>query len=260
MGDRHHVHVGVVELDPGELVSVRREVHGLGVREDLLLVDPVGDAVEDDPGTAGGGHHRVLALGGLSVVDVGPEDVGHAGAHWAPHGKLQGQLGRRLARRERRRSSRTSSSQGGDELVQVGLELDAAAGGDVVDVVLGQETVSEQPLGPEGQHHVLLVGGELEPEDPGVPHHVPGHDDTAGTAGSGDHHQALVHVPVDVLRVADPGPIPGLGTVVIILKARVSGGKLWDGLTKISCKLNGVLKLFLENCGFLFPRLAGRFS
>ena len=34
VGDRHHVHVGVVELDPGQLVAVRREVDGLGVRQE----------------------------------------------------------------------------------------------------------------------------------------------------------------------------------------------------------------------------------
>ena len=41
VSDRHHVHVGVVELNPGQLVAVRSEVDGLGVREDLLLVQVV---------------------------------------------------------------------------------------------------------------------------------------------------------------------------------------------------------------------------
>ena len=66
------------------------------------------------------------------------------------------------------------------------------------------------PLRSEGQHHVLLVGGEFEPEDPGVPHHVTGHDDTAGASSSVHHDQALVHVSVDVLSGAHPGPIPRL--------------------------------------------------
>ena len=52
VSDRHHVHVGVVELNPGQLVAVRREVDGLGVGEDLLLVQVVTrkpEKMEDPP-------------------------------------------------------------------------------------------------------------------------------------------------------------------------------------------------------------------
>ena len=82
-----------------------------------------------------------------------------------------------------------------DQLVQVGLELGAAARGDVVEVVLGEEAVAEQPLRSEGQHHVLLVGGELEPEHARVSHDVAGHDHAAAASASRHHHQAFVNIP-----------------------------------------------------------------
>ena len=43
VGDGHHVHVRVIELDPGELVTVGREPEGPGVGQHLLLtsVSPV---------------------------------------------------------------------------------------------------------------------------------------------------------------------------------------------------------------------------
>ena len=72
------------------------------------------------------------------------------------------------------------------------------------------------PLGSEGQHDVFLVGGEFEPEHPGVSHHGARDDHPAGTSGSVDHHEALVHVPVDVLGVAHPGTVPRLRAVVIV--------------------------------------------
>ena len=37
VGDGHHVHVRVIELDPGELVTVGREPEGPGVGQHLLL-------------------------------------------------------------------------------------------------------------------------------------------------------------------------------------------------------------------------------
>ena len=37
-----------------------------------------------------------VAQASLPVVDVGPEDVGHAGPNRAPHSELQRQLGRGL--------------------------------------------------------------------------------------------------------------------------------------------------------------------
>ncbi len=50
--ERHDVHVRVVELHPGQAVAVRGEPQGAGVRKHLLLVHPVGDAVENSAGDA----------------------------------------------------------------------------------------------------------------------------------------------------------------------------------------------------------------
>ena len=105
------------------------------------------------------------------------------------------------------------------------------------------------PLRSEGEHDVFLVRGEFEPEDPGVSHHGAGHNHPARTSSSVHHDQALVHISVDVLTGADPGSVPGLRAVVIILQKeqRVASSFHCLKITKISCKLKGVLKLFLEN-------------
>ena len=118
------------------------------------------------------------------------------------------------------------------------------------------------PLRSEGEHDVFLVRGEFEPEDPGISHHGAGHNHPSGTSSGVHHDQALVHISVDVLAGADPGSVPGLRAVVIILQRtqRVTSSLHCLKITKISCKLKGVLKLFLENCGFLFPLLPGRSS
>ena len=63
----------------------------------------------------------------------------------------------------------------------------------------------------------LEILRELEPDPPRVSHHVAGHDDPAGPPSSVDHDETLVHVPVHVLAAADPGPVPSLGAVVIVL-------------------------------------------
>ena len=74
------------------------------------------------------------------------------------------------------------------------------------------------PLRSEGEHDVFLVWREFEPEDPGVSHHGAGHDHSAGASSSLNHDEALVHISVDVLAGANPGPVPGLRAVVIILQ------------------------------------------
>ena len=111
VSDGHHIHLSVVELNPGQLVAVRGEVHGLGVRQHLLLVHPVGHTVEDHPGPAAGADHDVLALRCVTVVDVGTEHVGNTGSCGTPHGQLERQLRWSSARRGRRGTSGTSSSQ-----------------------------------------------------------------------------------------------------------------------------------------------------
>ena len=103
VGDGHHIHISVIKLNPGQLVSIRREVESLGVGQNLFLephhtsltkipntdlVNPVCHTVEHHPGSAGGAHHDVLALWSVSVVDVGPEHIGDTGPLGAPHGQL----------------------------------------------------------------------------------------------------------------------------------------------------------------------------
>ena len=51
---RHDVDGRVVLLDPGEVAAVGAEPEGARVRDDLLLVHPVGDAVEHRAGEACG--------------------------------------------------------------------------------------------------------------------------------------------------------------------------------------------------------------
>ena len=59
---RHYVHTGVVELDPGQVLSIGTEVEGLGVGQHFLLVNPIANSVEDCARNAYGDekswHHR----------------------------------------------------------------------------------------------------------------------------------------------------------------------------------------------------------
>lgn len=199
------------------------------------LIHPVGHPIEDHPGSSGGADHDVLALRSVSVVDVGPEHIGDTGPLGPPHGQLQGELGRGLTGGRRGRPPWPAPAQSLDQLIQVRLELGSFPSGDVVKVVLGQETVAEKsetdgkksvsqkvvafkslPLRSECQHDVFLVRGEFEPEHPGTPHHV-ARDDDAAAAASGRHHdQALVDIPVDVLGVAHPGAVPCFRAKIIV--------------------------------------------
>ncbi len=47
---RHDVHLGVIELNPGHVLRVRTEPDGPRVADDFLFVDPVTNAVKDGPG------------------------------------------------------------------------------------------------------------------------------------------------------------------------------------------------------------------
>ena len=47
---RHHVDTGVVELHPGQILSVGTEPEGAALGQDLFLVHPVGDTVEHRAG------------------------------------------------------------------------------------------------------------------------------------------------------------------------------------------------------------------
>lgn len=46
----HHVHIGVIELDPCDMTSIGTEPEGASVGDDLLFIDPVGDSIEDGAG------------------------------------------------------------------------------------------------------------------------------------------------------------------------------------------------------------------
>lgn len=199
------------------------------------LIHPVGHSIEDHPGSSGGADHDVLALRSVSVVNIGPEHIGDTGPLGPPHGQLQGELGRGLTGGRRGRPSWPAPAQSLDQLIQVWLELGSFPSGDVVKVVLGQETVAEKsekdgkksvsqkvvtfrslPLRSECQHDVFLVRGEFEPEHPGAPHHVARDDDAAAPAAGRHHDQALVNIPVHVLGVAHPGAIPRFRAKIIV--------------------------------------------
>ena len=54
-------------------------------------------------------------------------------------------------------SSRSSTTESLDQLVKIGLELGPATSGDVVQVVLGQETVAEQSEDSLDYYHTSVI-------------------------------------------------------------------------------------------------------
>ena len=216
------------------------------------LIHPVGHSIEDHPGSPGGADHDVLALRSVSVVNIGPEHIGDTGPLGPPHGQLQGELGRGLTGGRRGRPSWPAPAQSLDQLIQVWLELGSFPSGDVVKVVLGQETVAEKSekdgKKSVSQKVVTFRSFYLCGLNASMTYFWSGESLNLNTLG------LLITLPGTMIRP----PPPPADTMI-----RLSSTSLytyWVSLTqvpfhvselkllsRISWRLNGVLKLFLEN-------------
>ena len=150
------LHAALVETQEGELASVRRPAQRFG-QSPLLLVDPVGQAVDDVVGLAVEGHARLGTGGHVAHVDVVAEHKGHPVAV----GRADG-IAHAVARREPL----------------------ARPAGNVIDHVARKGRTPVEGPAVDAEDDLVLVGTQFIPGDP------PGLDPHLLRGGEGAHRTA----------------------------------------------------------------------
>ena len=156
-------------------------------------------------------YDNILRLGSRSVINVIAEDVSEAVAFGRPfcvqERKLRrgsrtaaSPLGIRPAWSTAKRAlgSRAARNTESTENLRRRLERGALTGLDVVYVVHGDETVTEELLRSHGEEDVLQVGRKPKPEDTRVFHDRGGNDDFGLTGDDREQGQSSVEVSIGV--------------------------------------------------------------